>query len=166
CLVAQLLERTHGKIDERLFVVHDQHALARTTRQRRRGGGAGGGGAARAGGAGGGRGGGGGGRGVGAARRVGGGGAGEVTGGASESPRPLPTPISLVVKKGSNMCSSTSCAMPVPVSLTSSTMYSPGPIEPTAAGRAASRRVVSRSTRSTPPRGIACAAFEARFITT
>ena len=40
-------------------------------------------------------------------------------------PRPDPLPISLVVKKGSKAFARTSSLMPVPVSLTETTAYSP-----------------------------------------
>ena len=42
------------------------------------------------------------------------------------SPRPVPSPTALVVKKGSKMCSRVSLSMPVPVSLTIRAAYMPG----------------------------------------
>jgi hypothetical protein len=42
------------------------------------------------------------------------------------SPRPLPFPISFVVKKGSNALASTSCAMPLPVPVSDTAMKAPG----------------------------------------
>jgi hypothetical protein len=43
-----------------------------------------------------------------------------------ESPRPVPLPMSLVVKKGSKILSRIFAGMPVPVSLTEMTRYGPG----------------------------------------
>jgi hypothetical protein len=81
-----------------------------------------------------------------------------------ESPRPVPRPASLVVKKGSKMCSATDRSMPVPVSLTSSAMNVParawGWVLAYSSSR--SRRLVSKV--RVPLSGMASWAFTARFM--
>ena len=67
------------------------------------------------------------------------------------SPSPVPSPTSLVVKKGSKMRSSTPGSIPVPVSLTARRTYSP---------------TVPVSIASVPPDGIASRALIARLTTT
>ena len=69
----------------------------------------------------------------------------------SDRPRPVPTPTSLVVKNGSKMRSSTSGAMPLPVSATTSRTYSAA--SGRVAGRDRARRLEptdSSATRSLP----------------
>ena len=43
-----------------------------------------------------------------------------------DSPSPVPLPVGLVVKNGSNAISSVAASIPCPVSPTSSSTYSPG----------------------------------------
>jgi hypothetical protein len=79
-------------------------------------------------------------------------------------PRPDPLPISLVVKKGSNAFARTSSLMPVPVSLTDTTAYSP-------AGKSAGRSTplsvaLLVSIVNVPPRGMASRALMARLSKT
>jgi hypothetical protein len=71
-------------------------------------------------------------------------------------PRPVPLPISLVVKKGSKARALTSGRMPIPVSRTAIAMQR-------AAGRPPSGRTFALETRSVPPFGIASRALTARF---
>jgi hypothetical protein len=84
----------------------------------------------------------------------------------SESPSPVPSPTSLVVKKGSNMRSSTFGPMPVPVSLTVSRTYSPGARRPFKSTLGESNVTPSSLALSVPPLAVAYRAFKHRFITT
>ena len=77
----------------------------------------------------------------------------------------MPRPAALVVKNGSKMRSITSGAMPSPVSFTSITTYSPGATSASRVRTGAASVRAAREISSTPPPGIACTAFEARFMT-
>ncbi len=78
-------------------------------------------------------------------------------------PSPEPTPGGLVEKNGSVACATTSGAMPVPVSVTASTTWSPDSVSPFVAASVASRCTLAVETVSPPPRGMASRALSARL---
>ena len=80
-----------------------------------------------------------------------------------DRPRPVPCPIGLVVKNGSNARATTSGAMPAPLSRTLTCTYSPGRRSPWRRACAGLRVAFSVSMTSRPPSGIASRALFARF---
>ena len=81
------------------------------------------------------------------------------------SPRPVPSPTGLVVKKGSNTCSRVSASMPCPVSLTVTQTARPGTSGTCVRANSWSTTLVSSETVSTPPPArMACAALLMMFI--
>ena len=84
----------------------------------------------------------------------------------TESPRPVPSPTSLVVKNGSKMRARVASSMPAPVSRTSIAIHG------RAAGRAADVRRrhllddARRDRRPSPPAGVAWIALTTRFVST
>ena len=84
-----------------------------------------------------------------------------------ESPRPVPLPISLVVKNGSKIFSISSGGMPWPVSRTSISTWSPAGVPPRPSAEAGPGSVTfSVRIISLPPSGIASRALTARFTIT
>src|SRR6516164_7041158 len=80
------------------------------------------------------------------------------------SPRPVPLPGPLVVKKGSNARAITSGGIPTPVSEISKLTNSPPPLSSSAAARGG-KAVLKVRTAKHPPDGIASREFIARLIT-
>ena len=87
-----------------------------------------------------------------------------------DSPSPVPWPCGLVVKNGSNTWATTSGAMPVPVSATAISAYSPGMVSGGRAPGARTRLTVVtvkrppvRPSQGPLPTAIASRAFTARF---
>ena len=76
-------------------------------------------------------------------------------------PSPVPSPIGLVVKNGSNTREATSGSIPVPVSASEITTYSPGSRMPSS--RPASTEVARASSDTLPPSGMASRALTARL---
>ena len=85
---------------------------------------------------------------------------------AVDSPRPVPSPTSLVVKKGSNTCAWVSRSMPMPVSRTDSSTCGPtmASMWPATSRARSVTFAVSMSRR--PPAGIASRALTARLMST
>jgi hypothetical protein len=81
-----------------------------------------------------------------------------------DSPSPVPLPNSLVVKNGSKIWSSTSGAMPVPVSATVSTTYGPGRASGSRRASASPSTRFTAVISSRPPSGMASRALTHRFI--
>src|SRR5262252_5851121 len=80
-----------------------------------------------------------------------------------DNPRPLPLPISLVVKKGSNTRSRTSFGIPAPVSSTEISIHGPGDEAPCSDTRPGSHSIYASAIVSVPPFAIASRALTARF---
>jgi hypothetical protein len=83
---------------------------------------------------------------------------------AVERPRPVPLPISLVVKKGSKIRSRTSGIMPVPVSVMLNTTYGPGMAFSTVKSFCSS--ILAMVMLRLPPWGMASRALMPKFIRT
>ncbi len=81
-------------------------------------------------------------------------------------PRPVPSPLGLVVKNGSNARSMTSWGIPVPVSLTFRLLYRPGASPTRLAAWSVSTSALAVATISFPPPGIASRALTARLTRT
>src|SRR5512144_1900970 len=79
------------------------------------------------------------------------------------SPRPLPCPTSFVVKNGSNTCCIISGDMPVPVSVTASSTYSPGVTSSYCSAQSSSRTALRVSSVSVPALRIASRELTARL---
>ncbi len=80
-----------------------------------------------------------------------------------DRPSPVPSPVGLVVKKGSNARETTSGGMPVPVSPTLSTTYCPEAASPGCRAPAPLMLALVACTVSVPPSGIASRALITRF---
>src|SRR5205809_631933 len=80
-------------------------------------------------------------------------------------PRPVPTPMGLVVKNGSNTRARVLASMPMPVSLSATLTYDPGSTQACNGRSAAPRRVRRTSTCSVPPFGMASRALLTRCRT-
>gem|GEM_PF-6305024 len=74
------------------------------------------------------------------------------------SPRPVPRPISLVVKNGLKIFCRVSSSMPMPVSVTVRTMYLPGLVSNDRVN-SSSKWVLRVRTNMRPPPGMACQAL-------